>query len=129
MFSDETGGLGKTPKVQDYRAHLKVGVLEARGVLDKRLLSTTTELDTTIPKLAARVLSKSERIIFYYAFVCTSTFKEIRELLLKVLEKEYKLDTVETYARDAASKIIEAAQGSRELDEWQAKFSRSQKTN
>lgn len=115
--------------MREYVNELKATTLLARGIADDRLLEGTTELDQAIIKLAGRVLQKSEKLVFFFTYICKPTWDDILELLHTHLKKEYKLQTVKDYATSAYDKITSAAKTAPELNEWQTKFSQSQKKN
>ncbi len=113
----------------DFVTRIRATTLMARGIAEPRLLNTPTELDRAIIKLAGRILPKSEKIVFFFAYGCTPTVDDIAEFLYQHLKKDYEPQTIQEYLKEAHHRIHAEASTSLELNEWQTKFFKSPDKN
>jgi hypothetical protein len=103
-----------------YENDLRIGISTARGEVDIKRLTTDpgawTELDTKITRLAHRVLNKSVKTAFFYAYHCSPTWEEIQLRFATELHRELKLETVRAYGERASAALIAAAPKATELE-------------
>jgi hypothetical protein len=68
-----------------------------------------------------RVLPKTERTIFFFLYHCVPTWTELLELLRKEVGKDFRLATVQGYARKARALLVEN-NNSPEIERWHSNF-------
>ena len=97
---------------------MRIEVLTALGTVDVEYLGNAKkagDLDRRITRMAGRVLAKSEKTAFFFAYHCTPTWEEIQEHFLSKLGRELKLDSVKRYGNDAVLALRAAARNAPEL--------------
>lgn len=108
---------GDDPMIS-YKNEVRIEVLTALGTVDVEYLDDAkkaADLDRRITRMAGRVLAKSEKTAFFFAYHCTPTWEEIQELFLSKLGRELKLDSVKRYGNDALLALKAAARNAPEL--------------
>jgi hypothetical protein len=111
-----------------YRRDVRLSVLMSRGIVNPAIVATDTELDRAIVSLAARVLPKTQKLVFSVAYYCQPTWSAIVQELEKAYGKTYgDLETVRTTANRALERLTSEAKDAPELAEWQRTFSGSRK--
>ena len=104
--------------MQRYKNEVRIEVLTASGIVDVDLLSdnkNARDLDQRIARMAGRVLAKSEKTAFFFAYHCTPTWEQVQSLFLSQLEREVDLDTVKRYANRASLALKAAAKSAPEF--------------
>jgi hypothetical protein len=104
--------------MKSYKNEVRIEVLTALGTVDAEYLDDAekaNDLDRRITRMAGRVLAKSEKTAFFFAYHCTPSWEEIQELFLSKLGRELKLDSVKRYGNDALLALKAAARNAPEL--------------
>ena len=103
--------------MKSYKNEVRIEVLTALGTIDVEYLddAKAADLDRRITRMAGRVLAKSEKTAFFFAYHCTPSWEEIQELFLSKLGRELKLDSVKRYGNDALLALKAAARNAPEL--------------
>ena len=112
---------GETNKVKPYVNELRIGVMTAL-IITTKPLDEPSLLDQAIIRTAGKILSKANKIAFFYSFAPTETWKEVAEFYKDHFDKDIKPETVKRYAADAATRIIKNADSAGELKKWLSQY-------
>ena len=105
--------------MEAYANRIRIGILTVRGHTDSSILDSPKELDIAITKLASRVLTKNQLIVFFFAYSKIDSWENITDLILKRIDKKIKVATVKEHGKDAEEALIQAAKDSKEIKEWE----------
>lgn len=95
----------------EYKNELRIRVHARKGTVEMPDLNSTagyeSQLDKEIIACASKCVKGQKLVAFFLAYHCVNTWEDIQMHFLKHLRSELNVESVQRYARDAASRITD----------------------